>query len=84
MDEESLLFLDGCDAAPLGTAHRCATAPVAVYDYAQLVAVFVGQGMTVEEAEEWIAYNITGAYVGPTTPWVLHRATRTELEASYE
>ncbi len=31
-----------------------------IYDYSKVVKVFEKQGMTFEEAEEWIGYNVMG------------------------
>jgi len=42
-----------------------------VYDGLTIVADLMDQGMTEEEAVEYIEYNIIGAYVGPTTPVVI-------------
>lgn len=68
-----MLFIPGAEDALLGTVWRCGQAPFVVYDYEKLVAFFVGQGMTHDDAEEWISFNVEGAWVGPNTPGVLHR-----------
>lgn len=72
MDDE-LLVIPGADAAILGTVYRCGQDPFVVYDYDRLVDHFVREGMTHDEAAEWIDYNIEGAWVGPHTPGVLRR-----------
>jgi hypothetical protein len=46
-----------------------------VYDYELLVLAFEKQGMTDDEAREWISVNIEGAWVGEGTPAVLHPIT---------
>jgi hypothetical protein len=48
----------GCDSAIVGD---------------KLVEHFVSQGMTDEEAIEWIDFNILGAYVGEETPMLLYK-----------
>lgn len=68
-----MLCIPGAEAAILGTVWRCGQEPFVVYDYDQLVVFFVSEGMTHDEAEEWISYNIEGAWVGPNTPGVLRR-----------
>lgn len=65
------LFIDGADAALVGTSHRCGQPDLAVYSHNKLVDVFVGQGMSYEEAEEWVSFNIEGAWVGHGTPIIL-------------
>jgi hypothetical protein len=71
---DQLIFWDDCDAALVGIGGRCSQESVAVYDYRLLVQVFVDQGMDDEEAEEWISYNVEGAWVGPLTPIILRTA----------
>lgn len=75
MDAEPLLIPDA-DSALLGLAYRCGQPPVAVYDYRKLVAHFVAGGMAEEEAEDWIACNIEGAWLGPSTPAILRAVER--------
>jgi len=41
---------------------------VAIYDYARCLEVLERNGMTYEEAVEWMEYNVLGLYVGPRTP----------------
>ena len=42
-----------------------------IYDGEKLIDVFMSDGMTREEAIEWISFNIEGAYVGPATPIIM-------------
>lgn len=44
---------------------------VLVYSYDLLVEEFISQGMERECAEEWVDYNILGAYLGTGTPVVV-------------
>jgi hypothetical protein len=71
LSANDLIFWDDCDAALIGVGSRCAEPDVTVYDYGLLVDCFVSQGMTEEEAVEWVSYNIEGAWVGPQTPIIL-------------
>ena len=61
---------DDCDNAIIGVVKRCDNAGVLLYDYDLLVAVFIEQGMSEEEAVEWIDHNILGAWVGEGTPFI--------------
>ena len=71
-DDEEVLLADGFEDAFLGLAERCGSEPVAVYDYAKAVRILMDRdGMTEEDAEEWMGFNVLGAYVGPQTPWFL-------------
>jgi hypothetical protein len=47
--------------------------PVTVYDRDQLILAFMEDGMTEDEASEYISFNIEGAYVGEATPLVMVR-----------
>jgi hypothetical protein len=40
----------------------------AVYDGYRMVRVLMRQGMSEEDAREYISYNVEGAYMGPETP----------------
>ena len=74
---DDLLLIDGFDEAFIGTAERCTLPPVAVYDRDKLVEKLVADGSSYEDAQSYIDYNITGAWVGDRTPLVLSRARLT-------
>jgi hypothetical protein len=40
----------------------------AVYDRAKIIASFIADGMTEDEAEEFFEFNVQGAWVGEATP----------------
>ena len=65
---EGVLLADGLEDAFIGVS--CGFGPnKAIYDWDKCVVVFMTRdGMTYEEAVEWIDYNVTGAYVGEQTP----------------
>lgn len=74
---EDALMYDGLDAAVVGVAHRCAQPTLVVYDGDRIVRVLTKRdGMTDDEAREWIAHNIVGGWCGPNTPLVLERLER--------
>lgn len=73
-DDQGVHFYEpeGLDRAIVGLACWQPTREVCVvYDYARILAYFVAQGMTEEEATEWIDFNVLGAWLGPTTPLVI-------------
>lgn len=58
---------------------------VVLYDTDRIIAAHVSEGMTDEEADEWLGYNTLGAWFGSRTPafTVLWNATAQECrEAS--
>lgn len=80
MATDKTLLIEGADDAILGFIQRCGQPPVAIYDNDRLIAHYEKQGMTFDEAVEWIDYNVIGAWVGKGTPAVLVRATREDLD----
>ena len=72
-DDESRLYATGFEEALVGILHRCGQPPIAVYDVARCVEILVARdGMTPEEAEEFLEFNAIGAWMGPHTPgWLI-------------
>lgn len=63
------LLADGLEAAFVGYTINHHHAHVAVYDYDKCVQVLVNRdGMTWEEAEEFLEFNTLSAYVGENGP----------------
>jgi hypothetical protein len=75
-----VIVWDDCDAAILGHTLDLRV----VYCYDRLVSVFVGQGMTKEEANDWVNFNIVGTYVGENTPIIVYPATRADIDEAAE
>ena len=65
-----VMLWDGCDDALIGVGHRCGKDPVAVYHRDRLVDIFAN-GMSLQEADEWVSVNIEGAWHGERTPMVI-------------
>jgi len=69
------MFADGFDAAIIGYDANCTV----VYDYDKCMEILMnGQpegydGMTKEEAHEYMEFNVVGAYVGDFTPIFIHK-----------
>jgi hypothetical protein len=71
---EGMMLLDPpekFDHCIVGIASRCGMQACAVYDRDKIMELLESEGMTHEEADEYISYNIEGAYVGETTPLVM-------------
>ena len=67
---------DGLDEAILGTAcvwnNSGRNVERVVYEGKSIVSIFMKRdGMTHQEAIEWIDYNIEGAYIGEDTPIIV-------------
>ena len=64
-----MLLADGLDAAFLGVGRRCGQKDVAVYSIPRAVNLLVARdGMSIEEADEYLEFNSLGAWVGDETP----------------
>lgn len=66
---EAVLF-DDCDEALAGVAAQQLKSPLACYDYDRLVEVFEAQGMSHEEAGEWVDFNVVNVWAGEHTPMI--------------
>ena len=82
----NLLKIDGFDEAIIGvcmTWHGNMLVERIVYDGNKLVSLVIGNSdMKEEEAQEYIDFNIIGAYVGDATPVVMWHATAEEIDVS--
>jgi hypothetical protein len=69
---ENVLLMDGFDEALIGFSQRINEPLLAVYSYYQMVSLLVHRdGMSIEEAEEYIDYNCVGAWMGEKTPIIV-------------
>lgn len=78
MSDAPLRF-EGHDSAVIGVIERCGQTPMLVYDYRLLVKSLQAQGLDELEAEEWIAFNMEGGWLGEGTPGILRRGTADEV-----
>ena len=66
------IFYPGYETALVGIAHRPASPPLAVYSATEIIQILMDRdGMTLDEAAEYLEYNIVGMWVGPGTPIVV-------------
>ena len=79
-----MLKWDGFDNAIVGVGERNNTDSMIVYDYDKMVKVLVTRDdMSYEEAEEYIDFNIVGAWIGDTTPIIVTKKSLKEIEEEY-
>lgn len=68
------LLADGLEDAYVGHTVNHHHAIVAVYDYEKCINVLITRdGMSYEDADEFLQYNTLGAYVGENGPLFIHR-----------
>jgi hypothetical protein len=70
---EDALTADGFEDAYLGYVVNHHRRPVAVYDYDLCRECLTRDGMTDEEAEDYLSFNVLGAYVGEDGPLFVQR-----------
>lgn len=63
--DEEILKADGFDDAVVGIDYQSNRL---IYSVKKMIRVLVKDGMTHEEAMEYLDYNVLGAYVGEKTP----------------
>lgn len=81
---EGVLLADGFEHCFVGLGQQFSSPPVAVYDRDACVALLMARdGMSAEDAEEFFAFNVAGAYVGPQTPMFLRAFPSTPVELTY-
>jgi hypothetical protein len=62
------LLADGFEEALIGYATIATKPPVVLYDYTKCITVLMTKGLSHEEAEEYMSFNVTDAWLGEGTP----------------
>ena len=79
-----MLKWDGFDNAIIGVGERNNTDSMIVYDYDKMINVLVTRdSMTHEEAEEYLDFNVIGAWIGDTTPIIVNKKSIKEINEEY-
>tara|TARA_Y100000310_G_scaffold261801_1_gene271283 strand:- start:393 stop:746 length:354 start_codon:yes stop_codon:yes gene_type:complete len=76
---QSLLLARGLEEAFIGIGRRCGQEDIAVYDVKKAIAILVKEGITEDEAREYLEFNSIGAWVGQSTPLWLEPMTLPQL-----
>jgi len=67
------LYPTGLEDAIIGMTTGIVSDGVVVLDHEKCVEIFMKRdGMTYEEAVEWMSFNVTGAFMGEHTPIFVH------------
>lgn len=64
-EDDQILIADGFDEAVLGIEESSMRL---IYSASKMVDCLIADGMTQEDAIEYLSYNVFGAYVGERTP----------------
>ena len=77
--DECALTYDGFDSAIFGIAIRPCHNTVVAYDFNLMVKQCEKDGMSYDEAIEYIDFNIVGAYMGEGTPIIIRKIDESDL-----
>ena len=73
---EQALLMDGFEHAIIGFSQRINEPLLAVYNHDLMIQTLMQRdGMTYDEADEYIEYNCIGAWVGEQTPIIVKPIT---------
>jgi hypothetical protein len=73
-DDDEVMFFEpeGLDCAIVGLSlHQPSRHQCVVYSYGRMLEYFIAQGMTHEDAEEWMSFNVLGVWIGEHTPIII-------------
>lgn len=79
---DDAILWDGFEGAVIGTVQGWSDGSLyerICYDGYKMIEILVEDGMSQEEADEHIQFNVIGGYVGELTPVILWSATLGEL-----
>ena len=68
-----MVLFDDMDSAVVGVVRISGVGTIACYDMNLAIQSFMSQGMSREEAQDWVEFNVLDAYVGEFTPAFLIR-----------
>jgi hypothetical protein len=69
--ESGGLQMDGFDDCIIGIAERCSQQPLLVYSRDKIVEQLMKDDLSYEEAQEYIDFNMAGAWMGEGTPLIM-------------
>tara|TARA_R100000808_G_C2111763_1_gene125627 strand:+ start:143 stop:406 length:264 start_codon:yes stop_codon:yes gene_type:complete len=73
LNDENALILEGHESAMVAIGTRCGEPTLAVYDRDKLIESFMSkEKWDFEDAQEWVEFNIEGAWMGKETPMILN------------
>ena len=80
-----MLLAEGFEEAFLGPGYRASSEDIAIYNYDACASILVSRdGMSLEEAYEYLDFNVVGSYVGELTPIFLRIQGYEETLEQYE
>jgi len=75
-----MLKIDGFDDAIIGVGYRCGQEEILVYDRDKIINIIMENSeSSYEEAEEYLSFNIEGAWMGEDTPIIVQKFDKQDL-----
>ena len=71
LNEDAVVFHDMAEAL-VGWVQRINQEPIALYDYHRCIQICMREGMTYEDAIEYLQFNTCGLWAGEGTPAFIH------------
>jgi len=70
--DQTAVLMDGFEHAIIGFSQRINEPLLAVYNHERMIQTLMQRdGMTYQEADEYIEYNCIGAWIGEQTPIIV-------------
>ena len=74
-----MLLADGFNDAVIGTGERAGQPTIVVYDFDRCVAILCERdNMSMDEAVDYMYYNVIGAWMGDETPIFMRHVNSVE------
>ena len=74
-----MLLADGFNDAVIGMGERAGQPVIVVYDFDKCVAILCERdNMSIDEAVDFMYYNVVGAWMGDETPIFMRRVNSVE------
>jgi len=77
--QDQTLYADGFEEAIVGIDYIASPARV-IYDKNKMVEILMEEGMELDDAIEFLEYNVWNAYVGEGTPIYAHIGSKEEVQ----
>jgi hypothetical protein len=67
LPDVEILLADGFEDAFIGVAFQNHN-PISIFDYEKCLTILQKNGMSLDEAEEYLQFNVVNSYMGEQTP----------------
>jgi hypothetical protein len=75
-EEHELLTMAGYDDCIVGIVERFGQDPIVCYDTDKVICHLQNDGMDIDDAQDYLCYNLLGSWMGDATPCFLSTNTK--------